>query len=124
MSKERKNAMLRFKSERAFKSAVDGYFDALKKRAEPDEPFSFPSLGGLLVHLKITKTDWEELSELYPKTAARAKTVLEAYLEQELIRRKSGVSGIIFNLQSVYGWRDRKDGLTPEPMEVVVKVVE
>lgn len=113
-----------FSDEQEFKAAVGEYFDKMQSREGEDELFSFPTLGGLLVHLGVTKEGFNALSVKYPETAAYAMTVLEAYLEQELVRRKSGVTGIIFNLQSNFGWSDKYKSRTSEPVEVTVKVVD
>lgn len=113
-----------FSDEQEFKAAVGEYFEKTKIREGEDVPFSFPTLGGLLVHLGVTKDGFNALASKYPETAAYAMTVLEAYLEQELVRRKSGVTGIIFNLQSNFGWSDKYKPRTSEPLEVTVKVVD
>lgn len=51
------------------------------------------------------------------------RNVIESYLEDELIKRKTGVTGIMFSLQSNFGWKEKRDAKTAEDMEVTIKVV-
>ena len=115
-----------FKSERAFREALEKYFSSVAEQREGGEGTVFrtaPSLPGLRVALGLTGEEWAECERRFPKTAALAKNVIEAYLEDELIKRKTGVTGIMFSLQSNFGWKEKRDPKAPEDMEVTIRVV-
>lgn len=73
-----------------------------------------PTVSGLCLALGISRMTWdsygraEENPELAP-VVAEARAVLEAYLEEELLKREKGVQGVIFNLQNNYGWREKRE---------------
>lgn len=109
-----------FGSEAAFRRAAEEYFSSLVT----DEGFSSPpSLSALKVSLGLTERYWEECEKRYPETVSLIRNVIESYLEDELIKRKTGVTGIMFSLQSNFGWKEKRDAKTAEDMEVTIKVV-
>lgn len=114
-----------FKSEKAFREALEEYFSsaALKEGGEEPALRFAPSLSALRVFLGLTREEWSECEKRFPKTASLAKNVIEAYLEDELVRRKTGVTGVMFSLQSNFGWKEKRDVKAPEDMEVTIKVI-
>jgi hypothetical protein len=74
-----------------------------------------PTIGGLCLHLGITRETWSKYSdeETHPElsdTTSRAKGRIRAYLECELLTRKdSGVKGVLFDLENNHGMRERVD---------------
>lgn len=109
-----------FGSEKAFRSAAEAYFASIVTEEGFKSP---PSLSSLKVSLGLTEGDWEQCEKLYPETTSLIKNVIEAYLEGELIKRKTGVTGIVFSLQSNFGWKEKREAKTAEDMEVTIKVV-
>ena len=97
-----------FGSETAFRRAAEEYFSSVST----EEGFSSPpTLSALKVSLGLTERDWEECEKRYPETVSLVRNVIESYLEDELIKRKTGVTGIMFSLQSNFGW---KENATPK----------
>ena len=131
-----------YKTDRELKQAVIGYFDSISKVNTVSDGkgnpvlnelggqisertfFITPSLSGLCAYLGIAKSEWESIKSRFPNAAKAAETVIEAYLEEELINRKTGVTGIIFNLQNNFGWKDKKECRQEDSLSVTVKVVE
>lgn len=73
-----------------------------------------PCVSALCWFLGIDKSTWQNYAndELHPELADICKEVrvrFEAYLEQELLTRRKGVQGIIFNLQNNYGWKQKQE---------------
>lgn len=73
-----------------------------------------PTVGGLCRHLGISRQTWYEYSdrELHPdlrEITERAKVLFEAYLEEQLLARKSNVEGVKFQLVANYGWKNRTE---------------
>ena len=70
-----------------------------------------PCISGLCLYLGIDRSTWSnyahdpECREAY----ALARERIEAYLEEQLLTRRKGIQGVIFNLQNNYGWRQRQD---------------
>ena len=118
-----------YKTERALQAKVEEYFSSISRTVpllEADgqtikndagedilrtEYLRPPTVSGLCLFLNITRRTWENYqkdAELHSITEiARAK--MEAYLEEELLSRRKGIQGVIFNLQNNYGWREKKE---------------
>ena len=69
-----------------------------------------PTVTGLCRSLGISRETWREYSddEKLGPIAEAGKAVIEEYLETMLYREKN-VTGIIFNLQNNYGWKEKKE---------------
>lgn len=69
-----------------------------------------PTVTGLCRYLGISRETWREYGEdeRMGPIAAEGKAVIEEYLETQLYREKN-VTGIIFNLQNNYGWKEKKE---------------
>lgn len=131
-----------YKTDRELKEAVVSYFDSISKvctvsdgkgnpilnelgeKVSERRFFVTPSLSGLCAYLGVPKSEWDSLKKRFPNASKTAETVLEAYLEEELINRKTGVTGIMFNLQNNFGWKDKKECRQDDSLSVTVKVVE
>ena len=73
-----------------------------------------PSVTGLCLYLGIDRSTWQNYADaqLHPELAGvcrRARTRMEAYLEQELLTREKSVQGLIFNLQNNFGWKQKQE---------------
>ena len=122
----------KYKTEKAFQKAVDGYFDAISRIVPVNEISSHdalprrvksasgsimhhreylipPSISSLCLHIGISRQTFSEYSECYSEVVADARLKIECYLEEQLLTRRKGVQGIIFNLQNNYGWREKKE---------------
>lgn len=69
-----------------------------------------PSLGGLCIHLGISRDTWAEYSasEELGAICRSARERVQLWNEEELLTRKD-VKGIIFNLQNNFGYTDKKE---------------
>jgi hypothetical protein len=88
-----------------------------------------PTIGGLCLHLGITRETWAKYSDApgLSDTTSRAKGRIRAYLECELLTRKdSGVKGIMFDLENNHGMRERVDhsGVGAIKIEIAPEVAE
>ena len=122
----------KYKSKKALADAVEGYFRSISRTIELKEPdgtaicnddgqpirqLEFvipPSVSALCIHLGIDRSTWQNYcdAELHPElreATALAKARIEAWLEEQLLTRRKGVQGIIFNLQNNYGWRQKQE---------------
>ena len=80
-----------------------------------------PTISGLCLRLGIDRRTWLNYSNpiLNGGTAERASALsrvcddvklrIEAYLNEELLRREKSVQGIIFNLSNNYGWAEKHE---------------
>ena len=78
-----------------------------------------PTISGLCLRLGIDRRTWLNYSNpiLNGGTAERASALsrvcddvklrIEAYLNEELLRREKSVQGVIFNLSNNYGWSEK-----------------
>lgn len=122
----------KYSTEKKFLKAAEEYFESISSLEAVGEKggrdftvrrfYAVPSIAGLTVYLGISKEEWCLLEKLYPKAAGRIRAILEAYLEEELIARKTGVTGIMFDLQANYGWKEKRNEQA-EAMEVTVEIV-
>ena len=95
---------LKFKSVEELEIAIDGYFATCEEDKKP------PTVSGLAYHLDIdrkTITNYENRDEFFP-TIKRAKTRIEAFLEERLYQGQC--TGVIFNLKNNYKWQDKFEG--------------
>lgn len=72
-----------------------------------------PTVSGLCEYLGIHRATWANYcdNELHPEffdTTTRARGLMRAYLEEQLLTRKD-VKGIIFDLQNNHGMTDRRE---------------
>ena len=86
----------------------DGKEILVRKYATP------PSISGLCLDLGIDRSTWQNYADarLHPEMKAvteEARARIEVYLEEELLTRRKGVQGIIFNLQNNYGWKQKQE---------------
>lgn len=86
----------------------DGKEILVRKYATP------PSISGLCLYLGIDRSTWQNYADarLHPEMKAvteEARARIEVYLEEELLTRRKGVQGIIFNLQNNYGWKQKQE---------------
>ena len=73
-----------------------------------------PTTCGMCVQLGIDRSTWSNYCDpvLHPEfqeVTHMARAVLEGYLEEELTKRTTNVSGLKFNLQNNFGWREKKE---------------
>lgn len=70
-----------------------------------------PSLGGLCLHLGISRATWGRYASTagYSDVCDEAKLRVEEYLERQLIQTPKAARGIIFNLQANFDWRERRE---------------
>lgn len=112
----------KFKTEKQFVNAANGYFGSISSSDGAKGFEKAPTISGLAVYLGLSLEEWETLKKRYPKATGRAMAVIEAYLEEELVARKTGVTGIMFSLQSNFGWKEKKTEQN-EGMEVTIEIV-
>ncbi len=142
MAKKRAGRPRKYKSEKELLKATESYFNSIGRTKEMRdekgevvfndlgeavllrEYFVPPSVTGLCLYLGIDRSTWNNYEEIYPEATKSAMIVFESYLEEELIKRKNGVTGIIFNLQNNYGWKEKRDNAQSDCLDVVIKVVE
>lgn len=84
--------------------------NALGEDATVIEYFQRPSVSGLCGYLHMHRDTFNEYSrhEDYADICAAAKNEIEAYLCSQLGSGK-GDSGIIFNLQNNFGWKQKQE---------------
>lgn len=119
----------KYKSGRALMSAVERYFRSISRTVKASEesgrtilnddgkPIEIieyvrpPCISGLCLYLGIDRSTWSnyKADPEYGEAYALARERVEAYLEEQLLTRRKGIQGIIFNLQNNYGWRQRQD---------------
>lgn len=95
---------LKFQSVEELETAIENYFAACEEDKKP------PTVSGLAYHLDIdrrTITNYENIDEFFP-TIKRAKTRIEAFLEERLYQGQC--TGVIFNLKNNYKWQDKFEG--------------
>lgn len=70
-----------------------------------------PSITGLCLRLGIDRSTWQNYcdSRETAELCREARLRIEAYLEQELLTRRKGLQGVIFNLQNNYGWKQKQE---------------
>jgi len=73
--------------------------------------FRKPTISGLCVFCGISRNEFKKLEEgddaVIREEIKKAKTVIEAYLEERLF--EGNVVGIIFMLKNNFGWRDKTE---------------
>lgn len=115
-----------------FRVAVERYFDSitsvvdvkdengkliLNRLGEPIRHtiyFVPPSVSGICVALEIDRSTFDNYANdenhpEYGKVINWAKQLIRAYLEEELLTRRKGIQGVIFNLQNNFDWRDKRE---------------
>lgn len=115
----------------ALKRAVERYFASITKTAVVIDDNGFPvfndagekimrveyvvppSMSALMLFLGITKKTWSNYANSenreYVWVCDRAKARIEAYLEEQLLTRKKGIQGVIFNLSSNFAWKEKRE---------------
>ena len=76
--------------------------DVVIKRTEYAVP---PSITGLCLFLGISRETWRRYigeDEEWAAVGSWSKSIIRDYLERELMTRKKGIQGVIFNLQNNY----------------------
>ena len=126
----------KYKTAAALKKAVDAYFNSVSHTEyvlRPDEDGSVrrvrsddgsflskrefyipPSISALCLFLGISRQTWSIYSDTenspdFADVCEYAKLIIAAYLEEQLLQRRKGVQGIIFNLKNNYGWSEKAD---------------
>lgn len=126
----------KYKTATALKKAVDAYFNSISHteyviRADEDgnprrvksdnglflskrEFYIPPSISALCLYLGISRQTWSSYSDAenspeFADVCEYARLIIEAYLEEQLLCRRKGVQGIIFNLKNNYGWSEKAD---------------
>lgn len=85
---------------------------ALDNNGDPiliTEIIEAPTMSGLRNYLGLSRDGWAEYAKRdgYSDPAARAKSIIEAYLEQQLLTSQRNVQGIVFNLKNNFGWAEK-----------------
>jgi hypothetical protein len=89
--------------------------------------FRKPTISGLCVYAGISRSEFRKLEEegdaIVREEIKKAKTVIEAYLEERLF--EGNVVGIIFMLKNNFGWKDKteQDITNKEPIRQIEIVV-
>ena len=122
----------KYKTEAALLKAINGYFDSISRLSPVNEPDGSdglprkviaaggefmqrreylipPTISALCLFLGISRQTWSDYAECFPEAVADAKLRIECYLEEQLLTRKKGIQGIMFNLQNNYGWSEKKE---------------
>ena len=73
-----------------------------------------PSISALCLHIGISRQTWSEYSDPkknpeFAEVCEMAKLIIEVYLEEQLLSRRKGVQGIMFNLKNNFGWVDSRE---------------
>ena len=115
-----------------FRSAVERYFDSITTEQEAKDELGRPiinrlgeavrhviyivppSISGLCVDLKIDRSTLDNYANdenhpEYKRVIDWAKQLIRAYLEEELLVRRKGIQGVIFNLQNNYDWKEKRE---------------
>lgn len=76
-----------------------------------------PTVTDLCLFLGITRQTWANYAgrDGYRAVVERAKAKMTGYLERELLTRKKGLQGVIFNLTHNHDWKDRRE--EPKPID-------
>lgn len=135
----------KYGSAKALGDAVMAYFDSISytevmmRGDEPvlsdgGKPIKFrvyvrpPTVGGLCIYLGIDRSSWNNYCdrELHPEfedITNYARTLMESYLEEQLVLREKSTQGIQFNLENNFGWKKKKEvELGAETRAVVSRV--
>lgn len=131
MAREKK-----YKSKALFRKAVDKYFDSISRlevvRVFDEESgewrtaqnalgvrvhhlryFVPPSLSALCLELGISRQTFAnyaaDVDGGYSAVCEYARLRIQAYLEEELKVRTKGLSGVIFDLQANFGWKEKRE---------------
>ena len=121
----------KYGSAKALGDAVMAYFDSISytevmmRGDEPvlsdgGKPIKFrvyvrpPTVGGLCIYLGIDRSSWNNYCdrELHPEfedITNYARTLMESYLEEQLVLREKSTQGIQFNLENNFGWKKKKE---------------
>lgn len=121
----------KYGSAKALTDAVIEYFDSISytevmmRGDEPvlsdgGRPIKFrvyvrpPTVGGLCIHLGIDRSSWANYCdpELHPEfkdITNYARTLMESYLEEQLVLREKSTQGIQFNLENNFGWKKKRE---------------
>ncbi len=121
----------KYASPAALRKAVERYFASISRTAAVVDDNGFPvfndagdhvmrleyvvppSMSALMLYLGISKKTWSNYAnseiEGYAWVCDRAKARIEAYLEEQLLVRKKGIQGVIFNLSSNFAWKERRE---------------
>lgn len=114
----------RYDSPEEFEAAIEKYFGSISRTyPDPDgrkdnngdiifvtEIIEPPTITSMLNYLDLPKSTWNDYCRQpgYSAAATRAKQLIEAYLERQLMSAKH-VQGIIFNLKNNFGWAEKLD---------------
>lgn len=112
---------LKFKSVEELETKINEYFNKCDKNTkqfvtkdgeliEVPDPIPY-TISGLAYHLdtsRRTLIDYEERDDEYSHTIRKAKDRCEAFAEESLWKPKIA-TGIMFNLQNNYGWRQKQE---------------
>lgn len=121
----------KYGSAKALSDAVIAYFDSISytevmmRDGEPvlsdgGRPIKFrvyvrpPTVGGLCIYLGIDRSSWNNYcdKELHPEfedITNYARTMMESYLEEQLVLREKSTQGIQFNLENNFGWKKKRE---------------
>ena len=125
-------APMKYKTAKSLERAIEKYFrsisatvpmagidgrEILNDNGEPIMKVEYlipPSVVSMCLYLGIDKRTWANYSNpaLHPEFAevtARAMLRHEAYLVEQSIVREKSVSGILFNLENNYGYKQKKE---------------
>ncbi len=121
----------KYGSVKALRDAVNEYFDSISytevmmRGSEPilsdtGHPIKCrvyarpPTVGGLCMHLGIDRSTWNNYCDarIHPEfheITSGAKSIMEAYLEEQLVTREKSTQGIQFNLENNFGWKKKRE---------------
>lgn len=126
----------KYKTAKTFAAAVDGYFssisrtvnvrlldpekeewyDAVNDDGEPIKDVQYivpPSLSAMCLKLGISRQTFShyaaDTAGGYAAVCEYARLRVQAYLEEQLKSRTKGLSGIIFDLQANFGWKEKRE---------------
>lgn len=103
------HSVRRYQSTELMESAINGYFEKIEKDKK------MPTVTGLALFLGFTsRTSFlnyrrEPGYEQFHEIMEKARTRIEAVLEESLISGKGSTIGLIFSLKNNYSWNDKQE---------------
>ncbi len=107
---------------------VDAYFIDCEARDKPATVsglalwLGFESRQGLVKYANETIVAPDEEKRAFANTVKRAKSRIEAQIEEGLLEGKSNPAGKIFNLKNNFGWTDKVEHHSTVDNTITVKV--
>ena len=101
---------LKFKTVKELETKIQDYFNYCDKY---DKPYTITGLADFLDTDRITLIRYQERQE-FCNTIKKAKTKIEANMEERALIGKSNFVFTMFSMKNNYGWRDKEQSDTDE----------